>query len=385
MKKPLNILVVSYDWRNIFENNFSELMSKLKRDRLLPDLNNLFLLAWSSKNYFRKKENVATVHIKTFLGRARFFYDLLSIFLTPVILFWTKFKPDIMVVRDFPMVTAGFFTKVFFGTKIIFFLGSMPTDLARTRKFSFFRRLYQKLCEILSRLFVDTFIANGLATKDYLVRMGVRAEEIKIMVEDVIHRDKELIKAAKKGEIRQLYNINSSKKILLSVGRLETEKNFEGLLRSVKGLTRDDFILIIVGEGSLKESLVSLTRNLKLEDRVIFSGFVTREKIWNYYLEADAFILLSSSEGNPTVFREAMFVGVPVIGSRILPIEEFTGRNEERGFLWSGSDGLLRLTEIMGACFNKSAEVKEKLKKAKAYIEENIAKEVTINDIFLDL
>jgi len=32
--KPLKIAIVSFDWRNIFEDNFYELIQKLKRDGL---------------------------------------------------------------------------------------------------------------------------------------------------------------------------------------------------------------------------------------------------------------------------------------------------------------------------------------------------------------
>lgn len=379
-KKPLNILIVSYDWRNIFENNFGELIEKLERDRMAPAFNKLFLIAWSSRSYHKKNGNIETAHLKTLPFKFRLIYDLLSVFIVPFILFRTKLRPDIMVVRDFLMVPAGLLAKLFFKTKIVFFLGTMPADLAKTRKFAFFRLFYQRLGEISAKPFIDVFIANGTTTRDYLVQMGVPFSEIKIMIEDVIKRDQDIIGASIKGRMRQLYKIPADKKILLSVGRLEKEKNFEGLLNAISKIKLRNFILIIVGGGTLKDDLEIQAKKLGLEGRIIFSGPVYRDRIWDYYNDADAFILLSRSEGSPTVFREAMYMGVPVIGSKIAPIKEFVGEVGLRGFVWDKIDGADKLETILSSCFAKSGEIVGTIARARAYIDENIAGNLIIND-----
>lgn len=381
--RPINILTLNYDWRNIFENNFKELKEKLNRDRLAPEFNRLFIISWSTKNYHKKTNGVETVHLKTFAGGWRFLYDLMSVFVAPVILWRKKFKPDVFVVRDFPMVPAGIFTKLFWRTKIVFFLGSMPADLAQTRKLSFLRWSHQRLSEIMARPLIDVFIANGTATKEYLIKMGVPGHDIKIMVEDVIKRDQKIITASKKGAIRKLYNIADDKKIILSVGRLEKEKGFDDLLTAFNSLARRDLVLIIAGDGVLKNELIAQVKNFRLENRVIFAGFVYREKIWDYYNDADAFMLLSRSEGNPTVFREAMYMGVPVIGSKIEAIREFVEESGSRGFMWSKEDGTGKFNEIINKCVDRPRDIVEMIERARRYIEENISGEFNIND-FLD-
>lgn len=379
-RKSLNILTISYDWRNIFENNFEELIQKLKRDRLAPDFNNLFLINWSTKNYYKKNGNVATVHLKAFFTKFRIIYDFLLIFLAPLILKKKNFKPEFIVIRDFPLVFPALSIKFFLKSKIAFFLGSFPTDLARKRKFAFLRWLYQYLSEFFAQYIIDYFIANGEATKEYFVKMGVNSGKIKIMIEDIIMRDKDFISASAKGRVRKQYNIGDDKKILLSVGRLEKEKGFERLLDAFQAIERNDLILIIAGGGVLKNELAEKVKNLKLEEKVIFSGFVSREKIWDYYNDADIFILFSYSEGSPTVFREAMHMGVPVIGSKIDGIIEFVGRDGERGFLWDESDGINQLEEKISKCVNNLKEVEEIKKRARNYIKKNISGEYIIND-----
>ncbi|MBI4812388.1 glycosyltransferase [Candidatus Falkowbacteria bacterium] len=384
IKKPLKILILSYDWRNIFEKNFNELAQKMKRDRLAPEFNNLFILSWSPKSYCKKSGNIETVHLKAFLGKFRVAYDFLLLFLTPIILLKKKFYPDIIFVRDFPLTLSSLFIKIFFRSRIVFFLGSMPTRLAKSRNFSFLRWLFHYFSETTAKHFIDCFIANGAATKNYLRQIGIKEEKIKIMVEDVIERDKEIINVSTKDKIRNFYNISADRKIILSIGRLEEEKNFSGLLKAFAQLKRDDLTLIIVGDGVLKNKLKAEAENLVISDRVIFAGFIPHEKIWDYYKDADIFILFSFSEGSPTVFREAMYMGVPVIGSKIEAIKEFIGDNEERGFLWGEEDKIGKLAEKINFCLSGSSEFKKMTERAKRFIEENIKVNYNIND-YVDL
>ena len=138
---------------------------------------------------------------------------------------------------------------------------------------------------------------------------------------------------AEKNVVRNLYNIDNSRKIILSVGRLENEKNYEKLIGVFSKLKNSNLILIIVGSGSLEQELKKLTNNLNISNRVIFAGHVSRQDIWNYYLDADLFILLSKSEGLGLVFHEAMYMNVLVVGSKIEGIIDSIGINEENGFI----------------------------------------------------
>lgn len=379
-QKCLKILKISYDWRNIFENNFVEIKRSLERDRLAPNFNKIFLLQWGPKFYHKKQDGIETIHIKAFLGRFRIFYDFLSFFITPFILLKKKFRPDIFLIRDFPLVFAGLPLKIFFKTKTVFFLGSMPTDLAKSRRLGFFRWSYQRLLEIFAKYLVDFYFANGTATRDYLINLGVKKEEIKIMVENVISRDENFIARAEKRRLRRKFGIGDSKKILLSVGRLEKEKGFERLISAFSRLHIDDLVLVIVGDGVLRRELEKMANDLDMAGKIFFAGYVPREEIWNYYKDADAFILLSYSEGNPTVFREAMYMGVPVIGSKIDGIIEFIGADGDKGFLWDEKEGINKLEEKISKAVNNLKEVEEIKKRAKSYIEENISNEYIIND-----
>ena len=328
---PQKILIFSYDWRNLFDNDFSQLVLKMNRDRLATEFNYFFIISWSNKTYYKKNKNLETVHLYGLYLLPRFIYDFLLILISPIIIAINNFKSDYIYVREFPLLAAAIAIKMIFGSKIVFFLGSMPKDLALSRNWGKIKKIYYVLCEKFLKNFVDIYLANGEATKNYLINIGINEKDIKIMVEDVIERDSKLINSSQKGLTRAVYDIIDSKKIILSVGRLEKEKGFERLIKAFANINNNDYVLIIVGEGVLKEDLLKLIIDLKLSERVILTGYIDRKKIWNFYRDADIFVLLSYSEGNPTVIREAMYMGVPVIGSNIKPIMEFINADGDRG------------------------------------------------------
>lgn len=54
IEKKLNILMIGFDWRNIFEHDYNQLIEKLERDCLNPEFNNFFIFDWSTKTYYKK-------------------------------------------------------------------------------------------------------------------------------------------------------------------------------------------------------------------------------------------------------------------------------------------------------------------------------------------
>lgn len=114
-----------------------------------------------------------------------------------------------------------------------------------------------------------------------------------------------------------LYN----KQVILFVGGLDKAHYFKGvniLIQAIKKINaRDDFKLIIVGEGDLKQSYQSLVESLGLQRKVVFTGFVTDDLLPRFYSVANMLVLPSTdkSEAFGTVSLEAMSSGIPVIAS----------------------------------------------------------------------
>ena len=110
---------------------------------------------------------------------------------------------------------------------------------------------------------------------------------------------------------------NNEIPVVLSVGRLERQKNFQNLIKSMENL---DAGLKIVGFGPLKEELLDIARdksvNLKITEKV------ENTKMPKIYNGADIFVLSSLIEGSPKVLLEAMACGLPVVATDVEGTED---------------------------------------------------------------
>ncbi len=106
---------------------------------------------------------------------------------------------------------------------------------------------------------------------------------------------------------------NTRSHIYLAVGRLEQQKGFDRLLKiwSIFYKNNDSAKLFIAGEGSQKNKLHCLCRELQLSQSVTFLGKV--DNIDSYYKKADVLLMTSYYEGMPLVLLEAKSWSLPVI------------------------------------------------------------------------
>jgi glycosyltransferase involved in cell wall biosynthesis len=118
---------------------------------------------------------------------------------------------------------------------------------------------------------------------------------------------------------------------ILGIGRLEHEKGFDRLIESFAILAPNHpkWKLRILGEGSQRETLEQLARDLGVSDRVEMPGWVT--PIWDEIAASTIFALPSRYEGFPSALLEAMSVGVPSVavdcesGPRSIITDEIDG------------------------------------------------------------
>ena len=100
---------------------------------------------------------------------------------------------------------------------------------------------------------------------------------------------------------------------VIFVGRLMPVKSLQTLIQAV-GLAKQtipDLMLWIVGDGSSRAELESLTKSLNLSQAVVFWGQTM--DVAPYFQNADVFAMSSSSEGLPMALLQAMSVGLPSV------------------------------------------------------------------------
>jgi glycosyltransferase involved in cell wall biosynthesis len=105
---------------------------------------------------------------------------------------------------------------------------------------------------------------------------------------------------------------------LLYVGAIEPRKNLDKAIELfntfIKIKKYSDYKFLIVGRAGWKnEDIFALIKKLKLEDKVIFVGFVEDKHLPHFYTASNAFIYLSEYEGFGLPPIEAAYCGTPTL------------------------------------------------------------------------
>ncbi len=130
---------------------------------------------------------------------------------------------------------------------------------------------------------------------------------------DLVRFDRSRVNPARVAEYR-----GGARRLVGTVARLATQKAMHVLLDATPLLLREDpdTRVLIVGDGPLRATLVDHARRLGIAHAVSFAGY--QEDVGSAYAAMDAFVLPSRDEGFGLVFLEAMAMGVPVVGTRVI-------------------------------------------------------------------
>lgn len=155
---------------------------------------------------------------------------------------------------------------------------------------------------------------------------------------------------------------------ILSVGRLESQKNFKNLIQAV---SKSSFGIDIVGYGSLRESLLDYSSKLGVDLKIIDP--MQNEDLLAMYTKYKYFILPSYYEGNPKVVLEAMASGCIVILSNIDNHKELLDHGVN-GYLFNNNEDLIQVLTTI-----KSLKYQEKIiENSITRIQENNSLEVLL-------
>ncbi len=113
---------------------------------------------------------------------------------------------------------------------------------------------------------------------------------------------------------------------VLHVGTLQPRKSIPTLIKAFARLKRPDLELVLVGgKGWAYEEIFSLTRELDLEKRVRFTGYVSDGELPLWYNAAAVLVFPSVYEGFGLPVAEAMACGTPVVAANTSAIPEAAG------------------------------------------------------------
>ncbi len=115
--------------------------------------------------------------------------------------------------------------------------------------------------------------------------------------------------------LRSKLGINSDEIVLISLRGHEENYCIDDIIRATAHLkgTGPHVRLLVGSSGSQTSDLTQLSRQLGIEDRVLFVGDLAHETLPNYYRSADMYVQAPRMDGVSYTLLEAMSSGLPVI------------------------------------------------------------------------
>lgn len=157
----------------------------------------------------------------------------------------------------------------------------------------------------------DFFACSDLAAFWLYGKKQFEAGEFKI-INNGIQVDKFVYNPQKREEMRSNLEI-SNKFAIVNVGRFYNQKNHMFLLDIFKNIhdKRSDSVLVLIGDGPLRQSVENKIEQLGLKESVILTG--VRSDIPELLQAMDIFIMPSFYEGLPGTIVEAQGAGLPCL------------------------------------------------------------------------
>ena len=165
----------------------------------------------------------------------------------------------------------------------------------------FFRRHLAKKAD-------HCFACSALAGEDAFGKEAMKAGRVKI-IHNAIDAGRFTYDARKRAVVRARLDLGE-KLVLGHVGRFDYQKNHPYLIDIFARLceSREDAVLLLLGEGADQDKIREKCRMLGLEEKVRFLG--NQKKTEDYYQAMDIFVLPSFFEGLPGVLVEAQAAGL---------------------------------------------------------------------------
>ena len=177
-----------------------------------------------------------------------------------------------------------------------------------------FTRAFTKADKIQA---ISTFLAN------WTKHRGVADNKIEIIHNGANPRDlNEAVSEQELNELKKTLNKKRDEIYLVNTARLVHQKANDDVIRALKMLP-ENIKFLAVGNGEDEGMLKNLTKELNLENRVIFTGRVDRSEVTKYRKVADIFVCPSRSEGLGNAFLSAMASRLPVIATQEGGLAEF--------------------------------------------------------------
>lgn len=163
---------------------------------------------------------------------------------------------------------------------------------------------------------------------------------------------------------RASFDFEKDATVLFTSSRLEKKNGLGDVIAALPSLPTN-VCFVICGDGTLNQALREQVRQLHLESRVRFLGFVDPSELPLFMHAADIFIRPSLSEGLGSAFLEAMAARMLVVGTPVGGIPDFL-KDGSTGFMVQpeNSESVTRvIVTVLALDDSKKAEILDRAEK----------------------
>jgi glycogen synthase len=148
---------------------------------------------------------------------------------------------------------------------------------------------------------------------------------------------------------------------LLAMGRLVEEKGFQILIKAFSEIEEDysKLRLVISGKGPFYKNLKKLTKDLKLENKVFFTGFVKELERNTLLLNSEMVVIPSLYEPFGIIALESMVVGKPTLAFKTGGLAEILANNRGGLIQDKSSDGLATTLDFYLSSSGRARQIAE--------------------------
>jgi glycosyltransferase involved in cell wall biosynthesis len=239
---------------------------------------------------------------------------------------------------------------------------------------AFFRTIEKVTAWITDRLVTLT----DLETEQHL-ECGIGRRDQFVTIHSGVDIDRFAGNAPGREAAREQLEIPCDAFCIGSAGRLVDIKNFSLLIEALGILQRHEpgrYCLAILGEGPLRESLVSQAESHGVGKSVRLPGWA--DSMETIYPAFDVFALSSKNEGMGRVLVEAMAAGVPVVATSVGGVPELLGGGEYGMLVPSGNATAMAVAieKLAGSNKLRATLIEKGRQRANAYSLEEMVERV---------
>ncbi len=212
---------------------------------------------------------------------------------------------------------------------ISFFAGVKKRYTSQRMSLDYLSGLVQKLDKwVANSFFVTKVISVSEGTLQSCVRQGIKEDKLLMIPNGIKLPDKFLNESEKSTKIKEIGV--EGKFVVAMVARLHRQKGHAFLIEAVKEINKENLVVLLIGDGELKDRLEQQIADFGLTSKFKFLG--SRDDVGELLQISDLFILPSLWEGMPNSVLEAMSHGLPIIATDVDGTPELIKHNES-GFL----------------------------------------------------